>query len=46
MQAAENPAEPEECNVKVLVSKYGPDYEPLKQKLSFIKGIFDDIKYV
>ena len=31
----------EECEFNSLVEKYGPDYEPLNDKLGFIKGLFD-----
>ena len=31
----------EECNYGTLIEKYGPNYEPLKDKLGYIKGLFE-----
>ena len=31
----------EECHEGTLLEKYGPDYEPLKTKLGYIKGLFE-----
>ena len=31
----------EDCAYTQLLEKYGPDYEPLREKLGYIKGLFE-----
>ena len=39
-QGSEEPLE--NCNIHHLVGKYGPDYETLKEKIGYVKGLFDE----
>ena len=36
-----NEAAIEPCEYNTLVDKYGPDYESLKEKVGYVKGLFD-----
>ena len=31
----------EHCEYQTLLSKYGPDYEPLKDKIGYLRGLFE-----
>ncbi|CAI2382451.1 unnamed protein product [Moneuplotes crassus] len=41
MAENENDAPNEVCEFNQLVEKYGPNYEPLKEKVGYMKGLFD-----
>ena len=36
-----NDNEIENCNYKSIIERYGPDYEGLKVKLGWTRGLFD-----
>ena len=45
MDATENPAERDTCEYSTLVTRYGPNYAPIKEKLGYMKGLFDGTEF-